>query len=442
MLNLRKKFSNIKSPHEALAILPALIMAGIVGLVSVGYARLFEYALRFFQNTFESKPFFLFIFAPLGFLISWALVFYIAPGGAGSGIPQVMGVLGTEGQERRYFIDRNLSLKVVVVKIFSSIFALLSGGAIGREGPTIQIGSALFLRGIRFFSRFIKVNHKLMNDETAVLTGAAAGLAAAFNTPLGGIVFAVEELAKKNLRDFLSATILSVIIAGFAAQVISGSYLYLGIPSIHNPSLTFIPIYIVVAGCIGLCGALFGRILFEILKLRTSLQWRRWPWIFPIISGLLVAFIFIYLSKSIAGPGIEDARLILLQKKVTTLSEVFVRFWGPLFSYAAGGAGGIFSPSLSAGATLGSAFVQFAHFEDLRGLFGLIGMVSFLTGLTRAPLTAFVLVYEMSDIRVEALPILLAAFSAYIFSKAIGHHSFYEMAAQKMLEDARRELKD
>jgi len=414
-------------------------MAGVVGLVSVTYSRMFEAAIKIFHLFFHGRPQHLLWVAPLGFVVAGAAVQYVAPGAAGSGIPQVIAVLKSEGIHRRRNISRYLSFKVVVIKILASLLMIVTGGAIGREGPTIQIGSALYVRGIRIFSHFIKVNHKLMNDETAVLTGAAAGLAAAFNTPLGGIVFAVEELAKNKFKDFLSATILSVVIAGFAAQVISGTYLYLGVPIVHSYPLTFIPIYALVAGIIGVCGAVFGQFLYKVLVFRSHPTFKKSPWIFPLICGILMALIYNFVTPGVSGPGIEGARSILLHKQNSTMIDALARFFGPIISYAAGSAGGVFSPSLSAGATIGSSVANLFNIQELRSLFGLLGMVSFLTGLTRAPLTAFVLVYEMSDIRIEALPILLAAVSAQVFARLIGTESFYEMAAHKLLEDSKHQ---
>jgi H+/Cl- antiporter ClcA len=133
----------------------------------------------------------IFVLAPVCFLIGWYIVKRLAPNAGGSGIPQVMAAIELSTSKNEKHISKLLSFRIIVTKILSSIFMVLGGAAIGREGPTIQISGSVF----RIVNKWIPSTWPRMSLKSFILTGAAAGLAAAFNTPLGGIVFAIEELA-------------------------------------------------------------------------------------------------------------------------------------------------------------------------------------------------------------------------------------------------------
>jgi H+/Cl- antiporter ClcA len=191
-----------------------------------------------------------FLVTPLSFVLSWWIAQHFAPYTKGSGIPQVMAALELEKPEEKSLIRYFLGFKVILVKIFSSAIKVLGGGIVGREGSTIQIGSSIFLEIKRALPKWwINISEKNM-----LIAGAASGLASAFNTPLGGVIFAIEELSKFHIRYYKTPLFIAVITAGLTAQGLGGSYLYLGTPKTGFDGLTVIVGIIavgIVAGYLG-----------------------------------------------------------------------------------------------------------------------------------------------------------------------------------------------
>src|SRR5690606_14832032 len=189
---------------------PFWVASFLVGLVAVFYSWLFGYAESILQSILEWRLWKIFILMPLCFLSGWLIVRRFAPKAAGSGIPQVMAAIELSVSKQDSAIRKLLSLRVILIKIWSSIMMVLGGGAVGREGPTIQIAGSVF----RLVNSAIPASWPKLSRQQFILTGAAAGLAAAFNTPLGGIIFAIEELSKAHIRYFRTALFTAVIIAG------------------------------------------------------------------------------------------------------------------------------------------------------------------------------------------------------------------------------------
>ncbi len=221
---------NEKLKLNFLRAIPFWIASLLTGLIAVFYSKVFLLAESSADAFFKSFHWFLFIVTPLCFLVAWWLVVRFEKFAGGSGIPQVMAAIELANPRDHLKIRRLLSIRVIVIKIISSFFMILGGGVIGREGPTIQIAGSVFR----------KVNQLLpdwwpkVSKRNMIMTGAAAGLAAAFNTPLGGIVFAIEELTKTHISYFRTALFTAVIISGLTAQALFGPYLYLGYPAIKG----------------------------------------------------------------------------------------------------------------------------------------------------------------------------------------------------------------
>ncbi|RZK47417.1 MAG: chloride channel protein, partial [Hymenobacter sp.] len=239
---------------------PFWIASLLTGLMAVGYEKVFGWAEQVSFTWLGYAPALAFALTPLAFLGSWLLVRLLAPAARGSGIPQVMAGIELSNPAHHRYTDYLLSLRVASVKVLSSVVLLLGGGLIGREGPTIQIAAAIF----RAINRLQPAGWPQLSRQIALVTGGAAGLAAAFNTPLGGIVFVVEELTQIHLSRFRMAVFTAVIIAGLTAQEFLGSYLYLGYPKITAPGGWLLGILAVVAMACGLAGAVFGKCLLLI----------------------------------------------------------------------------------------------------------------------------------------------------------------------------------
>jgi H+/Cl- antiporter ClcA len=310
------------------------------------------------------------------------------------------------------------------VKVVSSVVLLLGGGVIGREGPTIQIAAAIF----RAINRLQPAGWPQLSRQIALVTGGAAGLAAAFNTPLGGIVFVVEELTQIHLSQFRMAVFTAVIIAGLTAQEFLGSYLYLGYPSLTPAGGWMLATVALVAIICGLAGALFAKSLLWLNNFRkrfTSLGAQA-GWV--IGCGLGLATLAYVVGTSAVGTGKPIINHLLFQNDNLTAWYLFpVRFAGMALSYSSGGAGGVFATSLSAGAILadGMARVVGVAVAD-RNMLILVGMVSFLTGVVRSPFTAAILVLEMTDRHGVIFQLLLSGLLAQGIASVVDRHSFYE----------------
>ena len=417
---------------HAFNTLPYWIAGLSTGLIATQYAILFKkLALHSFE-LFQSHFLIWALLVPIGFFVSWILVNRFSPEASGSGIPQVMASIEKGHPEHHFWYQKILGIKVLVIKILSSLASVAVGGAIGREGPTIQIGASIF----NFIFKFIPIEKQDENKKrkALILAGGAAGIAAAFNTPLGGIVFAIEELATDSFKEFRSTVLLAVIVSGMTAQWITGSYLYLGHPLIQ--AITFPVLIGALATALlgGAFGGFFGASLFKIVSWRRKIAHFR-SQIFWILFLSLIFVGLAFCSNGIAlGPGTERITELLNQNPQTPLTDVIVRFVANQVSYLVGGAGGIFSPALSIGANLGSYLSQlFFSTGEATNLLIIVGMVSFLTGVTHAPFTSLVLVLEMMDQPALSVPVMFAAIIAHGIAKLITPLSFYEMMSQNYI---------
>lgn len=392
----------------------------MAGVVAVAYARAFAILEEHFQTLAAQSPWVVVIACPLAFFISCALVFLFSREASGSGIPQLMAA--TAPGSGKAMVNRLLSTRAAVVKVLSSCVLVAGGGAIGREGPTLQISGAIFravqARLPRFWPR--------VPTSSMLLAGGAAGLAAAFNTPLGGIVYAIEELARTHLASFRSGVLHAVLVAGLVAQLILGPYLYLGLPHIGVWANADLPWCALLGGGTGLAGALWARGLFSVVRYRNRLRDARSEATFAVGAGLVFAALVVLTGRTTLGSGrgtIED--LLFVSQAPAGPGLLLGRLAGSFLSFAAGGAGGIFAPALASGAALASALAPaFSPIEPR--LLIVLGMVGFLTGVTRTPFTSFVLVLEMTDRHSALFPMMMAAMSAYGASHLVDHESFYE----------------
>lgn len=397
------------------------ISAVVAALVSVAYAQLFHLAELGFRYVMGKSPYLPFLLSPALFLIAWWVVRRFAPEAAGSGIPQIMAAneADYDGPEKT-LVDRLLSLRTAAVKVVSSLLCALGGGAIGREGPTLQISTSVF----HFFGKQVRRFAPNVSEHVWVVAGAASGLASAFNTPLGGIVYAIEELGLVHFHKVRTALLSGVIVSGLVAQWILGSYLYLGFPKLAAAGWSTIPMAIGSGVISGMLGAFFGSMLYFLLRKRLAIRNPGRLALLTVGCGLLVAGLA-WLQPKSSGSGVEVISGILFSKAEPDVFLVASRIMGTVFSYLSGAAGGIFSPSLAIGASVGQYLTEFFG-ADQPNLMTLLGMIGFLTGVTRTPFTSFILVLEMTDRHSAIFPMMLAAVSAHWISRLVDGRSFYE----------------
>lgn len=440
---LKKSFDNIRNEqlkHNLLQAIPFWIGSVITGFFAVMYAKIFSWGENLLHFILDWHDWMIFIIAPIGFVMSWWLVKEFAPNAKGSGIPQVMAAVELANPKEHKKIRSLLSLKIIVFKIISSVVLVIGGGAVGREGPTIQIAGSIF----RKVNEYLPDWWPKISKKNMIMTGAAAGLAAAFNTPLGGIVFAVEELSKTHINYFKTALFTAVIVAGLTAQTLAGSYLYLGYPKTNDVSLMVMFPIVLVAG---IAGILASQLSVTMLKMndwkKRKLKTDRANVLFLIGSALLIACVSFFISREVLGSGKEIMeRVLYTQDKHEDWYIPILRMFGPALSFTSGGAGGIFAPALTAGASIGSVIsgiIDLTPNETNVVILG--GMVAFLTGITRAPFTSAIIVLEMTDRHSLIFHLMLAGMVSSIASILVSRHSLYDVLKINFLHEIRSEDK-
>lgn len=420
--------------HPSLQGLPFWVGSLLTGLAAVAYARAFHWISTVAERVSVASPWALLALTPLSFVAGWWLVHRFAPEAAGSGIPQVMAAHDLDHDRDNDPITRLLGLRTMVVKVISSLLCVLGGGAVGREGPTIQIAASIFHAiGSRAKAYWPRMSHR-----SWIIAGGAAGIASAFNTPLGGIVYAIEELSSASFGQFRSLLLTAVIIAGLMAQWMSGPYLYLGYPQLAPIDIGIVPPAIAVGIISGLGGGLFGVLLTRAIRWRSGIRSARSLAGVAIACGLGLALLAIMVNREALGPGNQVmANLLFGAERGEQSGLAVVRFVGSVLSYVSGCAGGIFAPSLSIGAAIGGELRSVFHSQN-PNLVVLLGMIGFLTGVTRAPFTSFVLVLEMTDRHSAIFPMMVTAVTALTAARFLGGHSFYELMKDQYLERSLR----
>ncbi|MDR3022885.1 chloride channel protein [Chryseobacterium sp.] len=438
--SIKNSFDNIRNEqlkHNLLQAIPFWIGSVITGFFAVMYAQVFAWGEHLMNFIFDWHAWMIFIIAPIGFVLSWWLVKEFAPNAKGSGIPQVMAAVELANPKEHRKIRNLLSIKIIFFKILSSVILVIGGGAVGREGPTIQIAGSVF----RKVNEYLPEWWPKISKKNMIMTGAAAGLAAAFNTPLGGIVFAVEELSKTHINYFKTALFTAVIIAGLTAQTLAGSYLYLGYPKTNDVSLmVMFPILLVAA----VAGILASQLSVAMLKInawkKNKLKTDKANVIFLIICALIIASIAYFINREILGSGKEIMERVLFTKdKHEDWYVPVLRMLGPALSFTSGGAGGIFAPALTAGASIGSVISGAIHLTpNETNVVVLAGMVAFLTGITRAPFTSAIIVLEMTDRHSLIFHLMLAGMVSSIASILVSRHSLYDVLKVNFLAELRQ----
>lgn len=404
--------------------LGAVAVAVAAILFALGSARTIELHHRIVV----AYPWLTFALAPLGLaLVAWVTRRFF-PGSQGSGIPQTIAALQLTDEASR---SRLLSLRIAIGKLALTLVGLLSGASVGREGPTVQIGAAI-MHSLGRLTRFSRIEV----DRGLILAGGAAGVAAAFNTPLAGIVFAIEEMSR-SFESRTSGTVLTaVIVAGIVSVWWLGNYTYFGRTSeILREGEGWIAVLMCgVAG--GFAGGLFSQALIAFSKgLPGALGRlsRNRPVVFAALCGLVLAALGLVSGGTTYGTGYEEARQILEGTGAVPASYGLLKFAATLVSYMSGIPGGIFAPSLAVGAGIGSNLTEFAPYAPA-GAVVVLGMVSYFSGVVQAPVTAFVIVVEMTDNHDMILPLMAASLIAAGCSRIVCHEPVYKALATQFLD--------
>jgi len=393
----------------------ALLTGVLSGLSAVAFHRSIDWADHHLINGMAeaSRPWVwvgLVLLPVLGGLATGFLIKYWAPEAAGSGIPQV---------KAAYFLKfGRIRFRTAVSKFVLGVISIGSGSSMGREGPTVQISAAL----ASWMGRWLGLPSRLV--QRLMPLAAAGGIAAAFNTPLSAIMFAIEEIMGDLKHRALAGIVLVAVIAAVIERSMLGSSSLFQVP-LH---VDFQPSELVWSLLVGILAGVFSHLFVGgLLTLRQRvLQVRgRFSWAMPALGGLATGLIgtgvFAWSGHlGVFGIGYDDLSLALFGKLgLLLLVVLFVgKFAATILCYATGGAGGIFAPTLFLGAMLGGAV---ATAVDLipgvsgiqTGSLALIGMGAMFAGVIRAPVTSILIIMELTGDYALVLPIMLANLTAY-----------------------------
>lgn len=407
-----------------------LIGGLMVGLAAILMAYLADHAQAAFGRLLDYSPYIALLVTPLGFGLAIWLAIHVFPNSQGSGIPQVIAALRLPDQKARAPL---VSLRVAFGKIVVMTLGLLCGASTGREGPTVQVGGSIMF-AIGQWAPF--------RQPGFLLAGAAAGVAAAFNTPLAGIVFGIEEMSRSFEMRTSGLIIGAVIAAGLTSLAIVGDYNYFGSTAAVLPlGRAWIVVPVCAVTC-GVAGGIFSRILILFangLPGKAGRFIKRHPVAFAVVCGLGVALCGLMSHDHIYGTGYEQARAVIHSTGVADHGFGPWKLVATLLSAISGIPGGIFAPSLAIGAGLASDLGVFFPHSPI-GALVLIGMVSYLTGVVQAPITSFVITSEMTNDHAMVIPLMAAALIANAASKMIVSEGLYHALAKSFLK-ARTDVK-
>ncbi len=394
-----------------------------VGATAALFARSAEHAMHGFQWLLGVSGWLALVVTPAGLVLAVWLTRRFFSGAEGSGIPQTIAIVGAGHGAERW---RLLSLRVAVGKIVMTTLGLATGASIGREGPSVQVGASI-LYGAGRLARFPRPDM----ERGLILAGGAAGIAAAFNTPLAGIIFAIEEMSRSFEERTTGTMLIAVIIAGMTALAINGNYTYFGTARVEITAADWM--IVPVCGVIGgLLGGLFSSALVA-GSARIAPVLGRHPYRVAAVLGVVVALVGLLSGSMTYGTGYREASAILLGEGDTSMLFPFFKMLATLSSYLSGIPGGIFAPSLAVGAGLGADLSVWFPTVPLAAM-AILGMVSYFAGVVQTPITAFVIVMEITGSHTMALPLMAAAFIAYGASRLVCRQPVYRALARRFME--------
>lgn len=337
----------------------------------------------------------------------------------GSGIPQV------EAEIKGYI--RQNTIKIIIAKITCGLTCALGGLSLGREGPSIQIGA---MTG-KLFARIIKRNKT--TEKFLLSCGASAGLSAAFNAPVSGVIFAIEEVHKHISKKLLITTITATVIADYTSKLFYGPDTVFNLDTLHK-HIPFEKYWwiLVLAILLSLIGYIYTTLMKIFIKFydKTNMPIQVRPLI-PFSVGLILFFTL----PEVTGGGNHLLKFIVNNKvSIGILILMFViKMIFSLLSFTSGVAGGIFFPILVMGATVGAVFGNIIS-PDYTDLFVLLSMAGLLTSIVRAPLTAIILIFEMTGSLSYLLPLSIVCLVAYVVTNYVGLEPIYEYLLENLLE--------
>ncbi|NLU73832.1 chloride channel protein [Streptomyces sp. HNM0575] len=417
-----------------------MLLAVVVGAGTGAGSVIFRWCVTTFTRLFSGHPdyaaapgagnpqvpwlgaYFVLLAPVIGGLLYGPLVNRFAKEARGHGVPEVMLAVAQRGGR--------ISPKVAVVKTLASALTIGSGGSVGREGPIVQIGSALGST----VGRVTKMPEGRM--KLLVACGAAGGIAATFNAPLAGVFFAMELVLGTFSAEAFGATVLSSVTASVMGRAAFGDRAFLNLPGFHVDHLAQYGLFALLGMVAAVVGVGFSRLLY-LIEDACDWLWRGPEWLRPAVGGLVLGPVLLALPEmyGVGYPVLQKAAeggyatgflLLLLVGKMLATS----------LTIGAGGSGGVFAPSLFIGAMLGAAYGIGVHHllpasGGAVGAYALVGMGAVFAGAARAPITAVVILFELTGEYSIILPLMLAIVLATAGSRLLTRDTVYTLKLRR-----------
>ena len=358
------------------------------------------------------------------------LTLRVAPQARGSGIPQVLASLALPYGANK---TRLIRLRETLLKIPLTFLAMCAGASVGREGPSVQVGAAV----MSAWGAWCKKHgfaFRGMQENDLIAAGAAGGLAAAFNAPLAGVIFAIEELGREVMLRWERQILLGVLAAGFIQVAIQGNNPYFS--GFSGGALDNMLGWVLGCGlACGIAGGLFGRTLYLGATAFAPAKWRehirRHPLITASLIGILLAAIGTLYQGKTYGTGYHEAAQALRGIHEAPAGLAAAKWFSTVLTYWTGTPGGIFTPSLTIGAVLGEHIAILTGLTQGTHVLVLICMAAFLAGATQSPLTSAVVVMEMTGGQNLLFWLLIACIFASQVSRQFSPRPFYHAAGTR-----------
>lgn len=407
-----------------------LLFANIIGVGAGFGAILFRWMISFFQNLFFNQgqhvlsflgSYYVIIIPAIGGTVVGLLVYFFARETKGHGVPEVMLAVATGGSKIRP--------RVAAMKALVSSICIGSGGSVGREGPIVQISSAI---GSTLGQLF-----RLSEDKKRILIacGAAGGIAATFNAPLAGIFFALEVILREYGTRYFSSVVLSAVTATVVSRTFLGSNPAFITPPYELLSSWDLLFYFVLGFIAAITGWMFIKILYKCEDLFDNV--RIHPFLKPAVGGLILGTIGLYFPQ-IFGVGYASIEKTLNGQMgpLLVFGLVGLKILATSLTLGSGGSGGVFAPSLFIGAMLGSSFGSLLHllFPALPvspGAYALVGMAAVFAGAAQAPISAILILFEMTGDYKIILPLMIACVISTLVLKRISRDSIYTLKLRR-----------
>ncbi|MDO4626955.1 MAG: chloride channel protein [Pasteurellaceae bacterium] len=447
---LRKKIrQTTRLSRKTLELICLLIGSALVSFFSLGFAKLADWGLEYNAYWNQQHPLAVWWVLPFGLaLLAWFTAKY-TPYVSGSGIPQVIASM-----ELPYGANKNRLIRFgqTLWKIPLTFLAMIIGASVGREGPSVQVGAAVMLAWGNFCCRH-NLGFKGLTANQFIAAGAGGGLAAAFNAPLAGVIFTIEELGRGITLRWERRILFGVLASGFILVAMMGNNPYFpqyeGAYSAQN-----IIAWLALCGVLcGVAGGIFARLLAKGVANFSPNFVRGWIRRHPVSVAFILGIVLTILGKfshgQTYGTGYDVVSHALDGINLQPDDLGIAKLFATVATYWSGIAGGIFTPSLTIGAGLGS---QLAHIASFNGSFidsrlvVLICMAAFLAGATQSPVTASVVVMEMTGSQPVLIWLLIASIIASVISRQFNPKPFYHLGAgrfrQRVQEQTKQELSE